>query len=161
MAWAESMVCRNRASRANSVTLLQVSFDPATLALWNDTAEIQIETRRDDAAPVHRTVIWIVVDAETAYVRSVRGPAGRWYRELQVNPHGAVHAGGRRVAVEAQPANDAATVARVSSLLRDKYAKRWPTPTASMLREEVLPTTLRLTPATGASGSLDPTARRA
>ena len=32
-------------------------------------------------------------------------------------------------------------------LLRQKYERRWPGPTASMLREETLPTTLRLTPA--------------
>jgi len=78
-----------------------VSFDPETLALWNDTAEIQIETSRGGGAPVHQTVIWIVVDGDVAYVRSVRGPAGRWFRELQANPHGAVLAGGRRVGVAA------------------------------------------------------------
>ena len=79
-------------------------------------------------------------------MRSVRGPTGRWYRELQANPHGAIHARDTRVAVEAQPAADAQTVTRVSDLLRDKYESRWPGPTASMLREEVLPTTLRLIP---------------
>jgi hypothetical protein len=124
-----------------------MSFDPQVLALWEETPEIQIETTRGNGAPVHRTVIWIVVDDETAYVRSVRGPPGRWYRELRANPYGAVHAGGRRVPVEAQLATDAATVTRVSELLRQKYERRWPGPTAAMLRDEVLPTTLRLTPA--------------
>jgi hypothetical protein len=125
-----------------------VNFDPETLGLWDDTAEVHIETTRGDQAPVHRTIIWIVVDDQDAYVRSVRGPTGRWYRELQANPHGAVHAGGGRVAVDAQPASDPATVARVSALLRAKYEERWPGPTAAMVREEVLPTTLRLTPGT-------------
>lgn len=127
-------------------TLRCVSFTPDTLSAWNDTPEIQIETTRGDGAPVHRTVVWIVVDGDTAYVRSVRGPSGRWYRELSGDRHGAVHAGGRRVAVEAEPVTDTATIARVSQLLRDKYEKRWPGPTASMLREEVLPTTVRLRP---------------
>ena len=124
-----------------------MSFDPETLTLWQATPEIQIETSRGPGAAVHRTVIWIVVDGDNdnVYVRSVRGPAGRWYRELQANPHGAIHADGTRVAVEAQPANEPASVARVSELLRHKYEQRWPGPTASMLREEVLPTTLRLT----------------
>ena len=125
-----------------------MSFDPDTLGLWQTTPEVQIETTRGNGAPVHRTVIWIVVDGDTAYVRSVRGTAGRWYQEVTANPHGAGHAGGRRVAVEAQAATDAATVARVSDLLRQKYQSRWPRETASMLREEVLPTTLRLSPAT-------------
>jgi hypothetical protein len=128
-----------------------MSFDPETLALWNETAEVQIETTRGDGAPVHRTVIWIVVDGDSAYVRSVRGPDGRWYREIRANPHGAVHARGRRVAVDAQSATDAETIARVNDLLRQKYEKRWPGPTANMLRQEVLPTTLRLNAAAAAS----------
>jgi len=122
-----------------------VTLDPETLALWDRTAEIEIETSRGDGAAVHRTVIWIVVDGDAAFVRSVRGPAGRWYRELSANPHGAVHADGRRVAVDAQPVSDAPTIARVSDLLKQKYEQRWPGPTASMLRDDTLGTTLRLT----------------
>jgi hypothetical protein len=94
-------------------------------------------------------VIWIVVDGDVAYVRSVRGPAGRWYRELSANPHGAVHTGGQRVAVDAQSVSDDPTISRVSDLLRQKYEQRWAGPTASMLRDEVLGTTLRLTSAAG------------
>lgn len=125
-----------------------MSFDADTLAQWRDTDEIEIETTRGGDAPVHRTVIWIVADDTTAYVRSVRGPAGRWYREMRGNPHGAVHAGGRRVAVAAEVVDDAATIAHVSELIRQKYERKWPGPTASMLRAETLPTTLRLSPTT-------------
>jgi hypothetical protein len=123
-----------------------VSFEPETLALWRQTPEIEIETRRDATSAVHRTVIWIVVDADEVYVRSVRGPSGRWYRELRANPQGAVHAGGRRVPVEAQSVSDAATIAHVSGLLRAKYQARSPGSTDRMVRDEVLPTTLRLSP---------------
>jgi hypothetical protein len=122
------------------------AFDPAVLAVWDETAEIDIETSRGDGAPVHRTTIWIVVDGSDAYVRSVRGPAGRWYRELTANPHGAVHAGGQRVPAHAVPATDPDTVARVSAAISKKYASRWQGPTAAMLREDTLPTTLRLEP---------------
>jgi hypothetical protein len=122
------------------------SFDQDTLKAFDETAEIDIETSRGDGAPVHRTTIWIVVDADTTYVRSVRGPAGRWYRELLANPRGAVHVGDTAVPVRASPAPDPATVARVSDALNRKYQARWPGPTASMLREDVLPTTLRLEP---------------
>jgi hypothetical protein len=122
------------------------SFDPAVLALLDKALEIEIETSRGDGAPVHRTTIWIVVDGPFAYVRSVRGPAGRWYRELSANPHGAVHADGQRVPVRAIPATDADTVTAVSAAFSRKYQSRWPGPTAAMLREETLPTTLRLEP---------------
>jgi hypothetical protein len=122
------------------------AFDPAVLALWDKTAEIEIETSRGDRAPVHRTTIWIVVDGTSAYVRSVRGPAGRWYRELSANPHGAVHVGGLRVLVHASPATDADTVTAVSAALTKKYESRWAGPTAAMLRPDTLQTTLRLEP---------------
>jgi len=123
-----------------------VPFDPDSLALWNRTDEVEIETTRGGGAPIHRTVIWIVVDEDSAYVRSVRGPAGRWFRELQANPHGAVHAGGQRVPVAAEPATEVQTVNRVSDLLRQKYEQSSPGPTARMVRDETLPTTLRLIP---------------
>src|SRR4029077_7122424 len=122
------------------------TFDADTLKTWDKTAEIQIETSKADGAPVHLTTIWIVVDGEQPYVRSVRGPAGRWYRELVANPTGAVHAGGR-IAVRASAATDSESVARVSDAFNRKYRKRWPGPTAAMLREDTLPTTLRLEPA--------------
>jgi hypothetical protein len=123
-----------------------MSFDAATLATWDTMPEIEIETSRGAGAPIHRTTIWIVVDGDAAYVRSVRGPAGRWYRELVANPGGAVHAGGERVPVRAEPATDPDSIARVSTALSRKYQARWAGPTAAMLRDETLPTTLRLEP---------------
>jgi hypothetical protein len=122
------------------------AFDRDTLAAFDTTAEIDIETSRGEGAPVHKTTIWIVVADDVVYVRSVRGPAGRWYRELVANPRGAVHVGGTAVPVAAEPATDAATIARVSDALNKKYLARWPGPTAAMLREDTLPTTLRLLP---------------
>jgi len=122
------------------------SFEADTRRIFDGTEEIDIETSGSDGAPVHRTTIWIVVDGDGVYVRSVRGPAGRWYRELLANPRGAVHAGDTVVPVQAYPATDPATIARVSDAFNHKYQARWPGPTASVLREEVLPTTLRLEP---------------
>ncbi len=121
-------------------------FPRDVLDRWAQTDEIDIETSRGGGTAVHRTTIWIVVDGDAAYVRSVRGPDGRWYRELTANPSGAVHAAGERVPVRAEPAPDAATVARVSAAIEHKYQSRWAGPTAAMLRPEVLPTTLRLLP---------------
>ena len=126
---------------------MPLTFDPETLKTWDQMPEIDIETSRGGDAPVHRTTIWIVVDADTAYVRSVRGPAGRWYRELLANQKGAVRAAQKSVSVLASPANDSDTVTRVSDAIERKYRERWPGPTAAMLRDETLPTTLRLDPA--------------
>jgi hypothetical protein len=126
---------------------MAASFDPETLQTLDRAYEIDMETSRGEGAPVHRVTIWIVVDGDTTYVRSVRGPAGRWYRELSANPKGAIHVGGQRIPIEAEPATDAESVSRVSDALRRKYEQRWPGPLAGMLREEVVPTTMRVKPA--------------
>ena len=126
---------------------MATTFDPETLQTLDRTAEIDIETSRGEGAPVHRVTIWIVVDGDDAFVRSVRGPSGRWYRELSANPRGALHVNGRRLAIEAEPATDADSVSRVSDALKRKYEQRWPGPLAGMLREQVLPTTMRVKPA--------------
>jgi hypothetical protein len=110
------------------------------------TSLVEIETSRGPGATVHRTVIWIVADEDgRAFVRSVRGARGRWYRELVANPAGAVHVGGRRIAVRAAPADEAGIEA-CSRLLSEKYRTSRAS-LASMLREETLDTTLELEPA--------------
>ena len=123
------------------------SFDTETLQLLDRSREVRIETRRNADSPVHRTIVWVVVVEGGVYVRSVRGQKGRWYREISSNPEGALHAGERRIPVRAAPATDEATVDAVSEAYRRKYEESWPGPTAAMLRPDVLPTTVKLTPA--------------
>jgi hypothetical protein len=122
------------------------AFARETLTAWAEADEVDIETSRGGDAPRHRVTIWIVVDSDEVFVRSVRGPTGRWYREISANPNGAIHLAGTRTAVHAVPAADEATVARVSELLKAKYGAQSPGPTARMVADETLPTTLRLEP---------------
>jgi hypothetical protein len=123
------------------------SFDPEILRLLDETEEVRIETRRDDDAPEHRTIIWVVVVEGEVFVRSVRGPKGRWYREISANPDGALHVEDDRIPVRAAPATDEATVDAVSAAFRSKYQQSSPASTEAMLRPETLPTTLVLSPA--------------
>src|SRR4051812_45980776 len=67
-------------------------FEPGELALLDATEEIEIETGRPDGA-AHRTTIWIVVDGDDAFIRSVNGAGARWYREAVANPLVTIHAG--------------------------------------------------------------------
>jgi hypothetical protein len=106
--------------------------------------EIEIETRSGEAASAHRTTIWVVVEDEEAYVRSYRGAAGRWYRELTANPVAVLHADGESIPVRALPAPDPESVERASAGYRRKYAGD--PDLAAMLRDEILATTLRLEP---------------
>ena len=123
------------------------SFDPETLRLLNEIKEVWIETRRDEDAPEHRTIIWVVTVNGDVFVRSVRGEKGRWYWEVSANPSAALHAGDNRIPVRAVPVTDDPTVGAVSEAYRSKYGRTSPGSTRAMLQPETLPTTLKLEPA--------------
>jgi hypothetical protein len=123
------------------------SFDAETLRLLDDNREVKIETRRDAESPEHRTIIWVVVVEGEVFVRSVRGPRGRWYREISSNPKGALYVENNRLPVRAAHATDDTTVDAVSDAIRSKYGETSPKSTASMVRPDTLPTTLKLSPA--------------
>jgi hypothetical protein len=119
------------------------SFPPDELALLAREEEVEIETRTPDGR-VRRTVIWVVVDDTTVYVRSVRGKRGRWWQRMMNEPLGAVHVAGRRIPVRAVPATDPTSIEACSRALAEKYAGD--PSTRLMLEPETLPTTSRLTP---------------
>jgi hypothetical protein len=109
--------------------------------LLADSDEVGVEFR-----PGRKIPIWIVVDNDQVYVRSVRGPEGRWYQALAGGQDVQLHAGASMWSIRAEHATDPAEVQRVSDALSQKYQQRWPGPTAAMLREQVLETTLRVEP---------------
>ena len=119
-------------------------FEESDLAAIGTAEEVRIETR-SAAGETHRTMIWIVERDGEVYVRSVRGPRGRWYREALANPAIAIHVDGRRIAANALPATDPASIGACSEALRAKY--RADSSLASMLEPETLPTTMKLVPA--------------
>jgi len=103
---------------------------------------VEIETR--SSGRVFRTVIWVVVDGEDVFVRSVRGRAGRWFQRALADPEVNLRVGDARFRFTALPAADADSVERTSGALRRKYRKGGSL--ESMLRDEVLDTTLLLQP---------------
>jgi hypothetical protein len=120
-------------------------FAPADLALLDEAVEIEIETRSLADAEAHRTIIWVMTDGADAFVRSVRGPVGRWYREVMADPRVVVHAGGRTLQARVVPAADGDSVARTNGGLERKY--RGVDGFDEMLVPAIFPTTLRLEPA--------------
>ena len=121
-----------------------MAFDRTDLDAIDRAKEIRIETAAAPDAERHRTIIWIVVDGDDVFIRSWRGATARWFREATANPEVAIHVGERRLAARAVPATDPDSVARTSKGLEAKYAGDPATP--SMVREEILATTLRLEP---------------
>ena len=121
------------------------TFAVEDAALMRDARTVRIETSAGEGEPVHRAIIWIVVDEDgRTFVRSWLGPRGRWYRELLANSIGAVHVAGKRIPVRAKPADEGGIQA-CSRLLSLKHRTSHGS-LASMLRDEVLPTTLELEP---------------
>lgn len=106
--------------------------------------EVDIETRRADDAPVHRTIIWAVVADGDVYVRSLRGERGRWFRELMANPDAVLHVEGEAIPVRAVRADDPESVERASDGFKRKYAKS--RSLDSMIRDAIASTTVRLDP---------------
>jgi hypothetical protein len=118
-------------------------FEPGELARLAEAEEIEIETSLP-GGPVHRTIIWVVVDGDDTFVRSVNGADARWYREATANPEVTIHAGGRELHARAVPAIDPDSIRRTSEALTRKYAGF--EGTQPMLEPAILDTTLRLTP---------------
>jgi hypothetical protein len=118
-------------------------FDEKALNQLRENKEVRVETSKGDA--VHRTIIWVVVDGDDVFIRSVRGPRGRWYRELKDSGKGALIVGRTRIPIRALPAGDDESIERANRALREKY--RPGGSLQSMLQPETLPTTLRLEPA--------------
>jgi len=105
------------------------------------TGEVKIETR-SATGEVHRTIIWVVVDGEDVFIRSVRGEAARWYGEALAGREIALHAENQRIPVTVVPATDPDSVERCSAALTAKY--RVDPALRTMLRPHALPTTLRV-----------------
>jgi hypothetical protein len=116
-------------------------FDADTMRELRDIREVAIRTEKHPRTAV---VIWVVVTDEEVFVRSVRGRKGRWYRDLAIGGSATLEFAGRRLEVQALPASDAQSIARASSEFLRKYQT---SPYAqTIVRAEVLPTTLRLEP---------------
>jgi len=119
-------------------------FAPDELALLADAEEIEIETARPDG-PSHRTIIWIMVDGDDVFVRSVNGAGARWYREATANPSVTIHAGTQALKAHTIAAPDPDSVARVNDALQRKYTGI--TGLREMLVPDIFETTLRVEPA--------------
>jgi hypothetical protein len=121
-----------------------MSFATDDLQRLAAAEEVEIETQAPDG-PVHRTIIWVVVDDSETFIRSVNGHRARWFREATANPALALHVDGRRLPVSAIPATDPDSIERISAALTTKYAHD-PTSLASMLEPDMLDANFRLEP---------------
>ena len=116
-------------------------FDRDALRKLHDCKEVAIRTTKHPGSAV---TIWVVVSSTDVFVRSVRGAKGRWYRDLATGGPATLEFNGEQLAVEAVAATDAGSIERASQVFLSKYR---PSPyAASIVRPDVLDTTLRLDP---------------
>jgi hypothetical protein len=116
-------------------------FGTETLGKLRDRHEVAIRTGKH---PDSAVTIWVVVSGSEVFVRSVRGTKGRWYRDLAGGGPAALEFNGDRLAVQAVPATDADSIKSASREFLTKY--RTSPYAQSIVRPEVLQTTLRLEP---------------
>jgi hypothetical protein len=117
------------------------TFDPAIVASARDSKEVRIRTARQKGRGV---IIWIVAVGDALYVRSVRGPAGKWFVAASADGQAILDLGHRQFPVSVVPVTDQVTIDKVSQAFLSKYAMSPYAP--SIVRAETLPTTLRLDP---------------
>jgi hypothetical protein len=111
-----------------------------------DEIEVRIETRPATDGPVHTAIIWVVVDdAGRVLARSWKGAAARWYREAVSGTEAALIVARERLPVRVERATDPDRVAACSAELERKYAGD--PAVRSMVRDEILETTIELHPA--------------
>ena len=118
-------------------------FRPEDLHDFDIAREVRIETHREDGN-IRSTVIWIMVDRDEVFVRSVRGERGRWYREALANPDVTIDDEGRRLEARGVPVHDTESIRRINEALKRKY--EGDDGYAEMLEPDVLEANMRLEP---------------
>ena len=118
-----------------------MTFPQLQLDSIDAAQEVHIETYAQDGR-AYRAIIWIMVEDDVVYVRSVRGEAGRWYQQALAHPNVKIIMGAVEIDAVARLAQDEQSIERASAGLRRKYAPG--SSLDSMLKPDVLPTTLRL-----------------
>jgi hypothetical protein len=113
------------------------------LATIAAAGEIDIAPRRPDDRLGPATTIWIVRVGDDLYVRSYRGPAGRWYRNAVRTHEGRIHPGDfeRDVTFDEHHSADSAAV---DAAYRAKYGNS--SYVDAMVTPDAAATTLRVLP---------------
>jgi hypothetical protein len=116
-------------------------FPAPILAALDAAVEITIHTA---TTPPEGIAIWVVTVDGQAYVRSYRGRRGKWYAGALADPSVSVTLDGEPLGAHLSPVDAPSDIAAVSAALARKYAAS--SYLAAMLREDVLATTLLLSP---------------
>ncbi|WP_314173978.1 DUF2255 family protein [Streptomyces winkii] len=110
------------------------------------TDELQIQPQRADGALRKPTTIWVIREGDEVFVRSYRGPDGRWLRTAQASHAGHISCDGVDTDVTFTEVRDPALNDRIDEAYRTKYA-RHSAYVPPMIAESARATTLKVSPA--------------
>jgi hypothetical protein len=108
--------------------------------------ELEIAPNRSDGTRYPYTTIWVVRVDDHLYVRSYRGPNGKWFRHAREQAEGHIRAGGvdRDVGFEHPEDGDSGAVDQVDLVYRMKYARYGGQYVDAIVSPQARATTLRL-----------------
>ncbi|MFQ5515780.1 MAG: nitroreductase/quinone reductase family protein [Myxococcota bacterium] len=92
----------------------------ALVIVGAESREVVVLHTTDAEGASHTTRLWIVDDAEGAWLRAGHDGSS-WFRDLEVRPDVEVERGGKTLAVRAVPVRDPAERARINALTVKKY----------------------------------------
>lgn len=124
------------------------SWTPEQLAGIATADELRITTFRKDGTWCRPLPIWVVRHGDGLYVRSYRGEAAGWYRNVRTNDRGRIAAGGVEEEVTVCPVTDDDLNAEIDAAYTDKYGRYGPRFLEPMVAPTARATTLKLIPRT-------------
>jgi hypothetical protein len=107
--------------------------------------ELEIATRRHDGTLRDPVTVWMVRVGDDLYVRSVKGPAGAWFRAALAGHQGRIKAGGVQRDMTFVEANDAPGD-EIDRAYQAKYGRYAAGIVNTVLTTQARATTLRLVP---------------
>ena len=107
--------------------------------------ELEISSFLREGAAGGWTTIWVVRVGDDLFVRSVRGPAGGWYRDTQVRREGRIRAGDVEKDVSFVE-GDPDLEGRIDDAYREKYRRYARSTVESVLTPDARSATLELVP---------------
>jgi hypothetical protein len=111
-----------------------------------DADELQITSARTDGTLRPYVPIWVVRVGGDLYVRSYRGPEGRWFQHVQQRHEGRIRAGGVDRDVTVADATTDGVEAAVDEAYHTKYGRYGDAYVRPMTAPAARATTLRLVP---------------
>ena len=123
------------------------------MAIWTDDElrriggadELRVASERPDGSLRPSTTIWHSTLRGELYIRSAHGPGNGWFRRARQAGIGRISSGGIEKDVAFELADPAVREA-LDAALHQKYDRYGPGPVGAITGDDVLETTLKVTP---------------